>query len=86
MILALYGAGAMGREFKIVADATGQWPEVVFIDDHAAESSLLGCDVIGFQTFRRRFEPDLQPLRRNRHLQLQYCGSLRRNHRLHPRG
>ena len=58
MILALYGAGAMGREFKFVADATGQWPEVVFIDDHAAESSLLGCDVIGFQTFRRRFEPE----------------------------
>ena len=58
MILALYGAGAMGREFKFVADAAGQWPEMVFIDDHAEEGSLLGCEVIGFQTFRRRFRPE----------------------------
>ena len=55
MILALYGAGAMGREFKYVADETGQWPDMVFIDDHAAADSLLGCPVIGFQTFRRRY-------------------------------
>ncbi len=43
MILAFYGAGAMGREFKYVADKTGQWSEMVFIDDHAAADSLLGC-------------------------------------------
>ena len=39
MILAFYGAGAMGREFKYVADETGQWTEMVFIDDHAAADS-----------------------------------------------
>ena len=58
MILAFYGAGAMGREFKYVADKTGQWDEMVFIDDHAAADSLLGCPVIGFQTFRKRYSPE----------------------------
>ena len=58
MILALYGAGAMGREFKYVADETGQWPEMVFIDDHTEQASLLGCPVMGFQEFRRRFGPE----------------------------
>ena len=55
MILAFYGAGAMGREFKYVADETGQWSEMVFIDDHVAEDSLLGCPIIGFQRFRKQY-------------------------------
>ena len=59
MILAFYGAGAMGREFKYVADKTGQWDEMVFIDDHAAADSLLGCPIIGFQTFRKRYSARL---------------------------
>ena len=58
MILAFYGAGAMGREFKYVADKAGQWGEMVFIDDHAAAESLLGCPVIGFQAFRKRYRPE----------------------------
>ena len=58
MILALYGAGAMGREFKYVADETGQWPEAVFIDDHASVESLLDCPVVSFQTFRKRYRPE----------------------------
>ncbi len=55
MILAFYGAGAMGREFKYVADEAGQWTEMVFIDDHASVDSLLGCPVVGFQAFRKRY-------------------------------
>ena len=58
MILAFYGAGAMGREFKYVADETGAWPEMVFIDDHATDVSLLGCPVVGFQAFRKRYSPE----------------------------
>ena len=58
MILAFYGAGAMGREFKYVADETGEWTEMVFIDDHAADMSLLGCPVVGFQAFRKRYNPE----------------------------
>jgi sugar O-acyltransferase (sialic acid O-acetyltransferase NeuD family) len=58
MVLALYGAGAMGREFKYTADETGQWPEIVFIDDHAAADQLLGCPVFGFHAFRKRFTPE----------------------------
>lgn len=57
MILALYGAGAMGREFKYMADESGKWPEVVFIDDHAEGEQLLGCPVYRFQQFRARFAP-----------------------------
>ena len=55
MILALYGAGAMGREFKYVADETGKWSEMVFIDDHAAADHLLGCPIIKFQRFRKQY-------------------------------
>lgn len=58
MILALYGAGAMGREFKYVADETGQWAETVFIDDHASADSMLGCPVLGYHTFRKRYSPE----------------------------
>ncbi len=58
MILAFYGAGAMGREFKYVADETGQWTEMVFIDDHAAADSLLGCPVLGFHSFRKHYSPE----------------------------
>lgn len=57
MILALYGAGAMGREFKFMADESGNWPEVVFIDDRAEGEQLLGCPVCRFQTFRARYSP-----------------------------
>ena len=57
MMLALYGAGAMGREFKYIADESGKWPEVVFIDDRAETEELLGCPVYRFQMFRSRFAP-----------------------------
>ncbi|MBR4537389.1 MAG: NeuD/PglB/VioB family sugar acetyltransferase [Clostridia bacterium] len=57
MILALYGAGAMGREFKYMADESGKWPEIVFIDDRAETELLLGCPVYRFQQFRARFSP-----------------------------
>ena len=41
MIPALYGAGAMGREFRYIAENAGQWPEVVFLDDHACDLSFV---------------------------------------------
>ena len=58
MILALYGAGAMGREFKQIADESGEWSEIVFIDDHADSEELAGCPVCRFQQFRTRFSPE----------------------------
>lgn len=57
MILALFGAGAMGREFKYMADESGKWPEVVFIDDRAEAETVLGCPVYRFQQFRARYSP-----------------------------
>ena len=53
MILALYGAGAMGREFRQIAEESGQWSGVVYIDDHAKAEELGGCQVYRFQVFRR---------------------------------
>ena len=58
MVLAFYGAGAMGREFRYVADETGGWTETVFIDDHAKTDSLLGSPVLGFQSLRKRYSPE----------------------------
>ena len=58
MILALYGAGAMGREFRQIADESGKWSGVVFIDDHADSEELAGCPVWRFQMFRARYTPE----------------------------
>ena len=58
MILALYGAGAMGREFKYMADAGNEWAGVVFIDDHAISEELMGCPVLGFQKFCGQYRPE----------------------------
>ena len=58
MILALYGAGAIGREFRLMAGEEGSWDRVVFIDDHAEGEQLSGCPVYRFQQFRARFAPE----------------------------
>ena len=51
MLLALYGAGAMGREFKYMADMSAQWDGIVFIDDRGKNEELLGCRVMDYQAF-----------------------------------
>jgi sugar O-acyltransferase (sialic acid O-acetyltransferase NeuD family) len=58
MILALFGAGAMGREFRMIAEESGEWSGIVFIDDHAKTQDLAGCPVYSFQGFRTRFKPE----------------------------
>ena len=58
MILALYGAGAMGREFRQIAEESGEWSGVVFIDDHAGRDELAGCPVCRFQVFRAKYTPE----------------------------
>lgn len=58
MILALYGAGAMGREFRQIAQESGEWSGVVFIDDHADVDTLAGCPVCRFQVFRAQYPPE----------------------------
>ena len=58
MILALFGAGAMGREFRMIAEESGEWSGIVFIDDHAKAKELSGCPVCSFQEFRTRFSPE----------------------------
>ena len=58
MILALYGAGAMGREFLEIAKEQGTWSDIVFIDDNAAEETVSGAKVYSFQAFHNRFTAD----------------------------
>lgn len=58
MILALYGAGAMGREFKYIAEERGTWERIVFIDDASEHTEILGCPVYRFQMFREKFKPE----------------------------
>ena len=58
MILALYGAGAMGREFKEIADESREWSEIIFVDDHAKTEELSGCPVYRFQMFRNKYTPE----------------------------
>ena len=58
MILALYGAGAMGREFRRISEESDEWSGVVFIDDHADGEALAGCPVCRFQQFRAQYAPE----------------------------
>ena len=57
MILALYGAGARGREVKFIADLDGSFNEVIFVDDFRTEN-LMGCKVYSFHDFKKKFSPD----------------------------
>lgn len=57
MILALYGAGAMGRELKFIAEAQGGFERIVFIDD-IKTGCLLGCPIYSFQEFTDHFSRD----------------------------
>lgn len=56
MILALYGAGAIGRDVKFIAEEEGKWPDIVFIDD-IATGSILDCPVYSFQDFKKKYDP-----------------------------
>ena len=49
MILALYGAGAMGREFRQIAEESGKWSGIVFIDD---TRKAVSCRVALYTGFR----------------------------------
>ena len=48
----------MGREFREIAEESGKWSGIVFIDDHAETEELAGCPVYSFQRFRAQYSPD----------------------------
>ena len=58
MILAIYGAGATGREFSQYAEEEGKWERIVFIDDKAFGKEVLGCPVYEMREFRKTFPAD----------------------------
>lgn len=55
MILAIYGAGATGREFFQCAEEEGKWERIVFIDDKAFGKEVLGCPVYEMREFIKVF-------------------------------
>ncbi len=57
MILAIYGAGAMGREIKIIADEDKRFSGIVFIDDNAS-GEISGSRIYSFRDFKNNFSPD----------------------------
>lgn len=57
MILALYGAGAMGRELMTIAREDGIYSEIVFIDDYKS-GEVCRCPVYSFHDFKKLFSPD----------------------------
>lgn len=57
MILALYGAGAMGRELKLIADTQKTYEKIVFIDD-IKTGSIMNCPIYSFKDFTNTFSKD----------------------------
>jgi sugar O-acyltransferase (sialic acid O-acetyltransferase NeuD family) len=57
MILALYGAGAMGREIRTIATEEGSFSEIVFIDD-IKTGVLCGSRIYSFKEFKSSFSPE----------------------------
>ncbi len=57
MVLALYGAGAIGRDVRYIAEEEGGWSDIVFIDD-INTGEITGCPVYSFQDFKKRYDPD----------------------------
>ncbi len=58
MILAIYGAGAIGREFALFAGEEGKWERIVFVVDEVLEKEILGCTVYEMREFRKTFPAD----------------------------
>ena len=42
----------------MIAEESGEWSGIVFVDDHAKTKELAGCPVYSFQDFRAQFRPD----------------------------
>lgn len=56
MILAIYGAGAMGREAKRAADQMKEPYNIVFIDDNPELKELMGCPVSTMPVFLETYK------------------------------
>lgn len=62
MILALYGAGGLGKEImemlSIQNERTSRWEKLLFIDDVTQEKEIMGCEVYPFVEFKKHYAPD----------------------------
>lgn len=62
MILALYGAGGVGKEIMELISAynkrTNQWEDFLFIDDVTQEKEIMGYEVYSFSEFTKRYAPE----------------------------
>lgn len=61
MTLAIYCAGALGREVYELAldinDASKRWSEIVFVEDEILPHENLRCDYITFEDFCAKYSP-----------------------------
>lgn len=64
MVLAVYGAGGLGRETlelaKIINKKSKQWSKFIFIDDGDTPGIVSGCEVYKYDDAKKLFEGQLQ--------------------------
>ncbi len=60
MVLAIYGAGGLGKEIYDSAkyNSTGKFAEIIFIDDNYTIHSFYGIPVFSFENFLERHKPN----------------------------
>jgi sugar O-acyltransferase (sialic acid O-acetyltransferase NeuD family) len=54
-ILCIYGCGGMGREIADVADMTGDWENIIFVDDNAEEKVVNEFEVYTLEEAREKY-------------------------------
>jgi sugar O-acyltransferase (sialic acid O-acetyltransferase NeuD family) len=55
-ILAVYGAGGIGREILVIAQEQNRWDKIVFIDDLIVLESINDCEIYSFNDFIKHFK------------------------------
>ena len=63
-VLAIYGAGGLGREVlelaRIINRSEKRWDRLVFIDDGNVEAIVSGCEVYSYESAREEFKTNLE--------------------------
>ncbi len=57
MLLGIYGSGGAGREVRDIAEESGRWDQIVFIDDTVSEDIYKGIQRMPFDRFVESYSP-----------------------------
>lgn len=55
MILGIYGSGGAGRTIRDIAEMTGKWDRIVFIDDTVESDVFKGIERIPYDSFKKNY-------------------------------